>query len=637
MKTLSLFLLLFAATTNVYAQKSEDFIPLDAVTVFSINNFTLLQKVSLDDLVKYEFMQELQQELFDGSTAGKTIKESGIDFEQKLNVYYGKNEDYEVSGFSFAIKDIDQLFTVFDDFDEMTSPFENLKFYSSYFNHLIIQGNIGVLIRVEPLSDKVYDIADSIWNSRGYGLRSRGEYVEDFFDEGYEDIPEDELDEYGEEVAVELIEKNVYNVDEEIAEMEETGDLYPQEEDIDHKNFAELKDSIYAELNQQYLMKICKELFVEGKNLKKADKVLAEQLDHKVEGIFYLDNSRNLTKTQPFWYYQQIMPSLVKEVSNLYSNNKIVGDIQLKDQSIEVNMTANYGDALGSIYKELNNSKFDRRVTKYIHKDNAAYFTYNIDLRKAYDKTYEVVMPILRKEKSRRVSSSVLMIEMVNAFIDKDAVFDTYRGSMFGTFNGIKMVPVKRVVYSYDDNFNYSEEEVIEEEEIPIFALGFSTKRNDIPAIFMEQMSHMNSEWQNMGKYWKIDNAILNSLPLYIINRGGLFIMTNDENLAVNNSDGFGSNKISKKQIRKNKKSGFVYGQVDWSKTIENIPQELLTQEQMDILNAMRTKSGNMVLTSSKTSLNKTDFKLVYEFKDKSQDTGKHILDLVNSLYVIMK
>lgn len=147
MKTLSLFLLLFAATTNVYAQKSEDFIPLDAVTVFSINNFTLLQKVSLDDLVKYEFMQELQQELFDGSTAGKTIKESGIDFEQKLNVYYGKNEDYEVSGFSFAIKDIDQLFTVFDDFDEMTSPFENLKFYSSYFNHLIIQGNIGEIGR----------------------------------------------------------------------------------------------------------------------------------------------------------------------------------------------------------------------------------------------------------------------------------------------------------------------------------------------------------------------------------------------------------------------------------------------------------------------------------------------------------
>ncbi len=637
MKTLSLFLLLFAATSNIHAQKSEDFIPLDAVTVFSINNFALLQKVSLDDLVKYEFMQELQQELFDGSTAGKTIKESGIDFEQKLNVYYGKNEDYEVSGFSFAIKDIDQLFTVFDDFDEMTSPFENLKFYSSYFNHLIIQGNIGVLIRVEPLSDKVYDIADSIWNSRGYGPRSRDEYFEDYFDEGYEDIPEDELDEYGEEVAVEPIEKNVYNVDEELAKMEETGDLYSLEQDIDHKNFAELKDSIYAELNQQYLMKICKELFVEGKNLKKSDKVLADQLEHSVEGIFYLDNSRNLTKTQPFWYYQQIMPSLVIEVSNLYSNNKIIGDIQLKDQSIEVSMTANYGDALGSIYKELNSSKFDKKVTKYIHKDNAAYFTYNIDLRKAYDKTYEVVMPILRKEKSRRVSSSVLMIEMVNAFIDKDAVFDTYRGSMFGTFNGIKMVPVKRIVYSYDDDFNFSEEEVIEEEEIPIFALGFSTKRNDIPAIFMEQMSHMNSEWQNMGRYWKIDNAILNSLPLYIINRGGLFIMTNDENLAVNNPDGFGSDKISKKQIRKNKKSGFVYGQVDWSKTIENIPQELLTQEQMDILNAMRTKSGNMVLTSSKTSLNKTDFKLVYEFKDKSQDTGKHILDLVNSLYVIMK
>ena len=86
----TLFSLLLIFSSQVIGQESELLIPKEAVSVFSINNVNLLQKISLDDLVKYEFMEEVQQELFDGSTSGKTLKESGIDFNQKLiqNNYY---------------------------------------------------------------------------------------------------------------------------------------------------------------------------------------------------------------------------------------------------------------------------------------------------------------------------------------------------------------------------------------------------------------------------------------------------------------------------------------------------------------------------------------------------------------------
>jgi Na+-transporting NADH:ubiquinone oxidoreductase subunit NqrC len=56
--------------------QSEQLLPKDAVTVFSINNISLLQKISMDDLVNYEFMSEVHQELFDGSTSGKTLKDA---------------------------------------------------------------------------------------------------------------------------------------------------------------------------------------------------------------------------------------------------------------------------------------------------------------------------------------------------------------------------------------------------------------------------------------------------------------------------------------------------------------------------------------------------------------------------------
>ena len=100
-----------------WGQKSEDIIPKDAVTVFSLNNISILQKVSMDELVSYDFMTELQSELFDGSTQGKTLKDAGIDFNQKMNIFYGKNPEFEISGFTFGITDKEKLFTVFDDFD----------------------------------------------------------------------------------------------------------------------------------------------------------------------------------------------------------------------------------------------------------------------------------------------------------------------------------------------------------------------------------------------------------------------------------------------------------------------------------------------------------------------------------------
>ena len=82
---LLIFTLLFCFYCN--SQQSEYIVPKEASTVFSINNINLLKKISLNDLVAYDFMEEIHQELFDGSTAGKTLKDAGLDFDQRLNIF----------------------------------------------------------------------------------------------------------------------------------------------------------------------------------------------------------------------------------------------------------------------------------------------------------------------------------------------------------------------------------------------------------------------------------------------------------------------------------------------------------------------------------------------------------------------
>jgi hypothetical protein len=54
------------------------------------------------------------------------------------------------------------------------------------------------------------------------------------------------------------------------------------------------------------------------------------------------------------------------DVQELYEGNVIVGDLVLKDKAIDFNISAAYSEPLGSIYMEMNDSKFDKRISKYI-------------------------------------------------------------------------------------------------------------------------------------------------------------------------------------------------------------------------------------------------------------------------------
>jgi len=606
----------------VFAQKSEDLIPKDAVTVFSINNFTLLQKISLDDLVKYEFMEEVQQELFDGSTSGKTLKDSGIDFDQKLNVFYGKGEDFEVSGFTFGIKNKEDLFVVFDDFERVESPYPGVEFYSSYFNNLIIKGNTALLIRVEPTMELVDEMTDSIWYSRG---NDNPWYMEEFMEE---EIIDDEN----------VLEEEIF---EELEEEEKPKDDYefpPAGEDPNQKNYYELRDSVQLVMQIKFLNDLCDELLIKKINLSTFDHRFAEQLTHHSEGVFYLDNSRNVQKARGLWYFQTMFPSMYDDLKQLYSGNVLLGDLLLNENNVEFKMEARYGKELGSIYAKMNDSKFDKNVLKYIHKDNTAYFTYNVDLREAYEQAYKVIMPILTDERNAQMSANVLTIELLNEFVNKDALFGTYKGSMFGTFNGIKKIKTTKIEFSYDEEtYEYVENEVEAEEDMPIFTLGFTTERGDIPEKVLKHLSRLTSRFQNEGNYWVYEDAILDAAPLYMINKNGLFIFTNDEDLAKNHSSGYGSLALSKKEAKKSSGSGFMYAHIDWAQAIDKFPKDFFNDEQNAIIDAMRGKTGVMELTTSKTTVEKTNFDLVYNFGGTYENSGKYLLDLLNSIYVISK
>jgi hypothetical protein len=589
--------------------QSEQLLPKDAVTVFSINNISLLQKIAMDDLVNYEFMSEVHQELFDGSTSGKTLKDAGLDFNQRLNLFYGKTFTHELTGFTFGVSDQKALFEVFDDFQELQSNIPGLKIYGTFFNHLLIKNNLAILIRIEPTMDYIDEVTDSIWYARG------NETPFEFFDSAPQ---EDQI------------------LNEQTFEEDTNTNVYPEaSENPAIKNYYELRDSVQAVLQQEELIRVIDEIFVDNINLHNTDARFAAQLTHNAEGVFYLDNARNLDKSQGLWYFQTFLPNLYKDLQDLYAGNVILGDLFLRDNQIDFEVEALYGPSLGSIYAQMNDARFDENVLKYIPATSPAYFTYNINLEQAYEQAYQILLPLLSDEKNAQIAMNVLTLELLNEFIDKEALFDTYKGSMFGTFNGVKKIKTKKIVFSYDEEtFAYQEQETEADADMPIFTLGFSTARADIPEMVLKHLGRLSSRVQHFENYWRIDNAILDAAPLYILNTGKLLIFTNDEELARFHSSGYGTLALTKKQSKLARKSGSMYGSVDITKTLDRFPIEVLTPRNAEIVNSLKRKSGHLELTSSETTEAHTTFKLSYRFES-DESTGKHLLDLVNSLYLI--
>ena len=629
MKKILLVCTLFFVSTLV-AQKSEELIPSEAITVFSLNNIQLLQKISMDQLVQYDFMEELQQELFDGSTNNKTIKDSGLDFDQKINVFLGKNPDYSISGVSFGVSNTTNLFTVFDDFTPVESSYSGVEWYDSYFNNLLIKGKTALLIRVEPNEKKVDKITDSIWYARGNN--SPWEY--DFEEEAVEE-PYDE----GDTLEVKIDEGYEVNPEDDFSDTSENL----------MKNYYELRDSIQFALQLDYEKLVLDELFIQNKKLVATDSRFAEQISHNSEGTFYFDYSRKMEKTQGLTYFSGVVPSIYSDVNELYEGNIITGDLVFVDDHIEFQVVTKYNKQLGEIYYSLADAKMDPAVKKYIPQSSPAFFVYKVNMREAYEKAYEIIMPILTKEENNsRLSANVMMLDLMNEFINKDAIFDAYRGSVFGSFNGVKKIKTKKIEFIYDEaTYDYYEKETEAEEDMPVFTVGISTKRPDIPEKTLKYMTKIlatrkdgHIQYINNVKgseYYVMDKAILNSAPLYMINKNGVFILTNDEDLAKNYTNGYDKKAISSKELKKASQGGMMYAKIDLNSTVNLFPRDIFSPKENEIIDALRGKSGTMELTTSKTLKEQTNLNLTYDFVTGKEGTGEHVLDMINAIYILTK
>ena len=76
---------------------------------------------------------------------------------------------------------------------------------------------------------------------------------------------------------------------------------------------------------------------------------------------------------------------------------------------------------------------------------------------------------------------------------------------------------------------------------------------------------------------------------------------------------------------------------MDLNSTVNLFPRDVFSSKENELIDALRGKSGNMEITTTKTNAKSTNLNLVYDFKSESDGPGKHVLDLINTIYVLTR
>jgi archaellum component FlaF (FlaF/FlaG flagellin family) len=79
-----------------------------------------------------------------------------------------------------------------------------------------------------------------------------------------------------------------------------------------------------------------------------------------------------------------------------------------------------------------------------------------------------------------------------------------------------------------------------------------------------------------------------------------------------------------------------MYGSVDIAETMNRFPTDILNARQNEMIQSLKGKSGKLELTSSETSSSNTMFNIKYVYEGQ-ESSAKHLLDLINTIYVVSK
>ncbi|MEO0896246.1 MAG: DUF4836 family protein [Bacteroidota bacterium] len=581
--------LLFAITTFSFlsAQNLLNHVPNDADIVVEFNIDELAAKVDLDSLGRMPMMVEF---LKGAPKLIKNPKNYGIETREKLAFFLGTGDNLMYFGLLVPINDVEKFKGFAQEMGdgwkvETTDNFWTMKDVREYGE--------GGLTKIKSLSGF----------TEKYALFIDGNFVKD------PDLP-DQFENY-----------------------------YERYDEIDRLKGIALEKKLSSVMG------------LNGTQSIKANPTFNRLSANKGEIRLFMNSEIAMGGMQEEFRRNPMLSTLYSQMEEFYYNNYLTASLSANDGAIEFDIDQEPNAKIREISESIiKKAKINKRFSKYVAQDDLlGYYSFAFNSYNAVKTYREMVTPIIDSIPNIPGGLASSGFDILDIFIDEDALADLIPGDMMVAFTGIKSYEREYTTYQYNDS-TFEREEIIKTRKVPApeFTFMMSTKNEEDMNKIMKALTKIpGSSRRNPDPIFVSQGSYLTSpmiaentgMDLFVAMQDGIVFVSNNDDLIKNKltTGGYLGNQRLAKAHRKAMKKNNAVLYTDMDKVLASIKgiddRSIKGEQPQKILSMLGDKMDEMWLVGSSRK-DPYASKMVVSMKDESQNAVWQIAQVVNDIYL---
>jgi Domain of unknown function (DUF4836) len=328
---------------------------------------------------------------------------------------------------------------------------------------------------------------------------------------------------------------------------------------------------------------------------------------------------------------------LAEMMGAMYEGTYLSIGLNFDAGAVNFNMDSYTNAKMLKFYRESTDAKFNKKFHKYVPSENLmGYWSFNINVENTVEGYKDLFRPMLN---SIPMYGSMAndAIDIMDIFIDEEAIYDLWKGDAFFAVTGLKDFEKTITTYEYDDEFNKTETQKTVTQKLPEFIMMSSYGNEENVRKFLD-LGTKTPFFENKGSYYQA-SIPETGMDLYVALNKGILFFTNNSDLIHNRLDSGYPKKerMSKAQCKQLKENSMV---LYW-----DIPQSLnaatafgvpLMGPQGKILNVSKDSFESFVWTAPKGGENSINQKISLNFVNKEMNSMEQIFNYINEVVVMM-
>lgn len=362
-------------------------------------------------------------------------------------------------------------------------------------------------------------------------------------------------------------------------------------------------------------------------NTKKTDANL--WLDYIAFYQMYMDRLGPYASSEDLLFFEMMQ--------SMYEGTYLSLGVNFDPGAVNFNVDSYVNQQVMKFYRESTDAKFNKKFHKYLPAENLmGYWNFNINFEKTVEGYRDLFMPMIKSIPNYGAIAEDV-VEIMDIFIDEDAIYDLWKGDIMFAVTGLKEFEKTITTFEYDEDFNRTETQKTVTEKLPEFIMMSSYKNEDNVRKFLK-LGESAGVLENKGSYYRavVPNT---ELDMYFALHKNIFFFTNNLELIENKlNKGYAKKeRISKAQCKQLKNNSMVFY---W-----NIPKTLnsasafgipLAGPQDKILNVSKNSFESIVWTAPKRGENAISQKMSFNFVNKEMNAMEQIFHYLNEVVLMM-